>query len=335
MENIESPVEKTLQEWKGREQLLKTLVSPSVLLKEKLAHYEMMQARFGGAKNYNDVAMLRSLRRERREIERKLFPNLAYRLIRRLVTHIDLKARSNKLNSEREQNKENIRQYLINAGLGAYANQAVAKMNRSQERFSLPVLLKTGEKERFDIDLQFKPDHKGVFIPQGFQATLKDEQGKSHRFFVEQDANLSTRQAYNLLSGRPVFSEHAGWMQLDLNDKDGAGNYRLRHFSSDHQIRIEAALRKLPVKIGADEFGGLVAGLKNGEKSAVTLHVNKKDHAVAIGINPLKNELLLYKANGERTTLYELGNPGKVMKLEPRINEEQKQTKDQKRSLKI
>jgi len=162
------------------------------------------------------------------------------------------------------------------------------------------------------------------------------EKGKprQHTFDTRDSEIINAEKAYNLLSGRAVQqADSNAWKQLDFNDKDAAGNFRIRHFNENYGYNLDQALAGLPAK--EEQRIGLLESLRNGEKVITKLTVSGKEHDVTLAADPLKRDIAIYDANGQKVTLEQIKENGKihrsgsnVKQLQPKQEEHQSSNKD-------
>ena len=332
MEQSNSRLGQELQTWREREQRYQTLFSPSVLksrefLKEKLKHYDEIRARVISNPISEDKVALRAFQLERAQLARQVYPNIFVRLIERLVSVLRVNNNIVKVQKERIANDFDIQLSMQKVGLGSHYNKAQQQMRRGEKEFSLPVSYHVKEGEKMELELRFKKDDAGRYHFENYKATLHAEHEKikarQHTFDVRQENGINLNTAYNLLAGRAVQNAD-GWKQLDLNDKDGAGNLRLRHFADNYGFDIEKALCGLPIK--ETERMDLLQRLKDGNMVEAKLQVNNKEVVCLLCTSPLKKEIAVYNQEGEKTSLQELkegpAQPkivGNVKQLVPKV----------------
>ena len=194
-----------------------------------------------------------------------------------------------------------------------------------------------------DLQLNFKKLDNGNYQMENYRATLHAalQKGKprQHTFDTRDSEIINTDKAYNLLSGRAVQqADSNAWKQLDFNDKDAAGNFRIRHFNENYGYNLERALAGLHVK--DEQRFGLSDKLRDGEKVIATLVISGKEHAVSLAADPIKKDVAIYDANGQKVVLEQIKENNKVQRptsnvkrLQPKQIE--KQSSNNKRSLKL
>jgi hypothetical protein len=311
-----------------------TLEHP-IFLKERLRNYDEALARVKASPITEDRAGVRALQLERDQLARKVYPNLLIRLLKKVLDTLRTGNRVAKVQQAAVDNASEVHGSMIKVGLGDHFKQAQQQMKQGNREFSLPVSYQVSEHEKIELHLNFKRDETGNYHFENYKATLFSDDGKikprQHTFDI-QDTGYDTSKAYNLLSGQALQSDAGSWQQLDFNDKDGAGNLRMKFFLADYGFDHEKALRELPIR--ETEHTALSQKIRNGDKVEATLLINNKEMSYVLVANPQKKEIGVYNQVGEKITQDELkGNKGQrkskanVQQLIPKVKHEQEQTK--------
>src|SRR5690606_33566079 len=146
---------------------------------------------------------------------------------------------------------------------------------RGQQQFSIPVSYYINDKERLDHQLSFVKDQSGLYQFEGYKTALYNEAKpveKRQQYFSTKDGyGINTSEAYNLLASRAIERE-GKWVQLDFNDKDSKGNFRIKEFHSGYGYNLEKILQQLPLKelLNKSEADKLHDALKSGNRLAVS-----------------------------------------------------------------
>ncbi len=345
MEQSKSRLDQELQAWREREQRYETLFSSSVLksrefLKEKLKHYDEIRARAISNPINEDRVAMRAFQVERAQLARQVYPNLFARLIERIVSFFRVNNNVAKVQKETAANYSEVQSSMQKVGLGAHFNQVQQQIRRDSNEFSVPVSYQVREGEKMELELRFKKDDAGKYHFENYKATLHSEQDRSkprqHTFEIQHGDAINTDKAYNLLSGRAIHHAETGsWKQLDLNDKDGAGNLRLKYFPAGYGFELERAVAALP--LNTMDTNALIQKLRDGDKVSVNPDINKKESTLQIEANPLRKEVAIYDSFNRKVTLDELSGQRKqqvnVVSLIPKHRTGVQQSKG--RSVKI
>jgi len=331
---MENTLEAALKQWKEREQRYEKLFSPSVLksrefLREKLRHFDGLRAGVMAGTIKEDRLAMRALELERGRLAKQAYPNLIARLVNWVISGFRLEREMVNIKKQTEDNSERIRAAMEKAGLGKYYNDVQKQIRQGTNEFSLPVSYHINEHERIDLQLNFKKDDFGMYAFDNYKAALQNDlvkgRPREHTFSVD-DTALSTSQAYNLLVGRAIYDK-GNWQQLDFNDKDAGGNFRMKHFPESYGFEIEKALASLPLK---EDKSMLLTALKNGEQCTVTIISGDKETNCHIAAAPQQKELGIYNDAGQRTNLAELKaketyRKSNVVRMPPKQETELKQ----------
>ncbi|NGM89738.1 hypothetical protein G5B35_20785, partial [Parapusillimonas sp. SGNA-6] len=181
-------------------------------------------------------------------------------------------------------------------------------MNQGQQQFSIPVSRYINEKERLDYRLSFVKDHSGTYRFDGYKADLHNEnrpdEKRQQYFGMENGRGVNTTEAYNLLSGRSVQKE-GRWLQLDFNDRDALGNFRVKEFHAGYGYNIDQVLQQLPLKelLNQGEADRLRDALKHGERQSVTFTKDGHERRYYIEANPQHKSVNVYDEHSRKITL--------------------------------
>ncbi|RNL88466.1 hypothetical protein ED312_08425 [Sinomicrobium pectinilyticum] len=321
---MENRVENELDEWLTRERRFQKLFSFSLdnnraFLREKLRYYRTLQAKYRARAGPKEQLTLRMMRQEQRAIEKQLYPNLWVRLGYKVL--LDIIGTSS--GKEQKRYTANIRDLQESFRKLGFPDIPLDKQQLAdRQKMTVPVSYEVGENKRMAFELQLKQGDKGQFYLEGYTAALHETGAgsgvKKQYFQVDRENNINTRQAYNLLSGRPVVQgngENRHWMQLDFNDRDPHGNYRVKRFYPGYGFDLEKKLRELPLKElrTPEERRKLIKALHNGEQKEVTLIQGYKQQRIILEANPRFKSLNLYNGKGEKISLAQALN-GKISK---------------------
>jgi len=320
-------VESDLNQWRSREERFGKLFSfdisnDKVFLKEKLNYYEVIAAKYKGISNPEERLALRILKQERNRIEKQLYPNVLLRLLRRLLLSVKQQYVVRRIAKQTAIKEHALKESLIKTGFGNVVNKLEQYMKQGQQEFSIPVSYYVNEQERLDFNLSFSKDHNGQYQFENYKAALKNEQkpeeSKQQNFSMEAGNTVTAIQAYNLLAGRAIQKEYASlegnkqsvWMQLDFNDKDGAGNFRMKEFPDGYGYDLRRALSQLPLKeTDLDVKEKLIDNLINGSRQQVTFLKEGKEQTFYIEANPQHKTVNIYDEHAKRISIASaLGN---------------------------
>lgn len=307
-------VEMELSQWRSREERFSKMFSFSLsshrsLLKEKLHHYERIASKYKGSPNIDEQFALRMLKQEKSRVLKQLYPNLLVRLVRKvLVAPLIEQIAVRQDLKEVEQNSQSLHDQVQRIGFRDLSATIDQKIRQGQDRFTIPLSYYINEKERLDHELSFVKDQREHYQFEGYKTTLqnesKPEENRQHYFKMQEGHAVDTTQAYNLLAGRSVQKE-GSWIQLDLNDKDANGNYRIKEFHSGYGYNLEKALQQLPLKelSSKTEADKLQDALKQGSRQSVVLIKDGNEHRFYIEANPQFKSVNIYDEHSRKVTL--------------------------------
>lgn len=333
-------VEAELNQWRSREERFSKLFSFSLLsnralLKEKLNYYDRIAAKYKGTQDLDERFALRMLRQERNRIEKQLYPNLLIRLLRKLlVAPVREQMIIRQDNRKTEQNSQALHQQVQRTGFTDLSTKIDEQIRKGQQQFSIPVSYYLNDKERLDHQLSFVKDPSGQYHFEGYKTALyneaRPEENRQQYFSLRHEHNINTTEAYNLLSGRCI--QNGGtWLQLDFNDKDQHGNFRIKQFHSDYGYDLDKVLQQLPLKelLNKNETEKLKEALKNGDRISISFVKNGNEQRFYIEANPQFKSVNIYDEHSGKITLHTaLGNKtADAMKVTHRVNEQQQQAK--------
>jgi hypothetical protein len=155
---------------------------------------------------------------------------------------------------------------------------------------------------RMEDDIQatlrlWKPDGSDFYYLHDFDLQLRK---LGHAGWVKQNFQQSERpytlqEAYNLLSGRPVFQRPGNpengmteaWLKLDFSQRLENGNYPTRYYHASDAFHLERVLNQYPIRElrNPDERKRLIETLRKGNVAAATFD-GKSGDAVRLYVTP-------------------------------------------------
>lgn len=321
MQLKENYIETHLREWREREQRDEGLFSPATLkspkfLKAKLAHFDSISQRYERQGNRDRIG-LALLKVEQNNVLRQLYPNFIVRLAVKGFRAWSV-SQNRKLAAKQNDNSlRELKQDMNRMGFGKYFPSAARMIAQGQREFSIPASYYVTEKERLDFQINVAVDNSDNHRLHSFKAALSNESQrqsvKQQLYTFEHGRGYNIQQATNLLFGRAVYTEGSGWQQLDFNDKDAQGNYRLKNFPDQFGFDSEKHVSALPLK-DSSQIKEIKAKLENGDQIEVLLMVKNKEHKVKIEANPQKREISFFNEKDQKISLSDL-EPAKKVRL--------------------
>lgn len=125
------------------------------------------------------------------------------------------------------------------------------------------------------------------------------------------DANITLKEAYNLMSGRAVYKEnltnkekqeYKAWLQLDFKVTDKNGNFKLHPYNEKYGFYLEKTLGGHSIKELNDptQKERLIESLQRGNCQSVTMAVQGEDKKLFIEAAPRFKSLNIYDEAGKR-----------------------------------
>lgn len=212
-------------------------------------------------------------------------------------------------------NQENF-DYLKNqvkfTGFGeALEGQLEEKIKGQQPEFTLQHTAEYG-KDKVNATLHFrKSDEKDMYFFNKYDMSLiKNEQEEiKQTFYVGKDNTFTFKEAYNLMDGRAVNKDlvnkqqeaYNSWVQLDRNDADEKGNFKMKHFHENYGYDLEATLSNHKLKELSDgtDKERLMESLKKGNKQSVTFIKDGEEQKGFIQANPQYKSVKIFDNKGK------------------------------------
>jgi hypothetical protein len=282
--------------------------SNKALLREKLRDYEKISIKYGDTSDPEERRALIALKQERKHIEKQAYTNRFVRLFRKVFIN-PIRRYIQKRDHKRLQlnNHLSVTQQLDRVGMSEHINKVAKKMQNGEKEFSVPVSYYVNENKRVDNNLAFEQNGLGEYKLVSNNVRLNNEaapdMNRQQTFKLGDGMSVDAGQSYNLLEGRAV-QRDGKWITLDLNDRDTAGNFRIKEFPQSYGYDLQNALNELPIaemKSGR-ERDKLVQDLKDGKRREVTIE-NRKCFVEA---NPQFRTVNIYDEKSQRLSKAEL-----------------------------
>jgi len=216
-----------------------------------------------------------------------------------------------------QRNFEYLSSQLKYTGFGQTLNgQLKDQIEKDQQQFRLQHTSVYG-KDQLHSTLQFtRSMQSDLYFFNSYKASIqKDQQpqGPSQTFYIGREgANITQKEAYNLLDGRSVFKDmttrdgklYQAWLQLDFNQNTPNGNYRIKQYNSNYGYDLIGALNNLPIKelAAQQERLKVIESLLKGNRQSVTLLGQQGEQKVYLEANPQFKAVILYDVNYQRIT---------------------------------
>ncbi|WP_276374272.1 hypothetical protein [Chryseolinea sp. H1M3-3] len=207
-----------------------------------------------------------------------------------------------------EKNLEFLKDALKYLGFGEGLNEKLTENVKSEKpEFQLGTVNTYG-KDKVSYSLDFKRSDKAdMYFFNRYTASFKaGENGpeKSQSFYINKNAGVTAKEAYNLLNGRSVNKDLVNsegqkfnaWLQLDFNQPDDKGGHKFRQFHSGYGYNLERELAKLPINDLNDMKSKerLMQSLERGNVHEVNFVKDDKTQKMFIEANPQFKTLNIY-----------------------------------------
>lgn len=342
-------IENAILEWRKREERYNDLfgfnvASNKLILRDKLIYYDKIANKFSDSKNIEEQYALKLLSQERKNLEKRLYPNRIIRLLRRLLVRVIW---TRVVNRRDEKNVRNQVQQL-QGQLGRYGfpvdGDVLAKQIKadgSSFNIAIPSTY-VKEHERMDYSLMFTKDETGNYRFDGYKALFQDdrtpEEKKSHVFRADSYNGYTAKEAHKLLSGCSM-KKDGNWVKIDFNDKKANGEYVIKEYGGNYGFDLERVLSELPIK-RSDELSlfRLKSDLERGFREAVTFLRDGIEQTFYIQADPQRKSVTIYDENSKKITLNSIKGEkcqNEVLKVVSKANEQKVATGKRTRSLKV
>ena len=329
-----------LDDWKAREERLEKIFSPSILkdpafLKEKFSFYNHVQAKYGRSANDEEKITLRILAAQRSQLRDQLYPSLLRKLYDLIMQPFQQRQILQQVNQKHDNNLKELSGAMKKHGFEQATDQLSKHMNQGQKNFSIPLSHYLNESEKINFSLSFSRQQDGSYHFDQYQASLhhaKAPKAVAQVFKTDATDAITAKQAENLLAGRAVMKESSDlsgapkskWIQLDFNDKDPAGNHKVKEFLYSYGYDLDKAAEKLfqKLNLSPENKQNLLEGLRKGEKQPISMMRGNVSVNLFIEANPQFKTLNLYDGQNKKLTISEaLGDKSakeQIRKLEPK-----------------
>lgn len=171
---------------------------------------------------------------------------------------------------------------------------------------------------KFDVQLQ--KDGQLSSVKQTFYITAsqknKDEENGNQQK-NKQETKYTLKEAYNLLSGRPVYKDltskegqpYQAWVKLDFKEKLDSGNHKMKQYTSNYGYELENVMAKYAIKeLISDQYKqSLVDSLHRGNLQKVTfVGEGGKEEKLLVSPNISFGSLNVYDLEKQRLTTEQL-----------------------------
>lgn len=249
-----------------------------------------------------EKASLRVVQRERRQLEKELYPNVILRFVRNMfrLTNVTLgKVFVNPMT--KKQSQKNVDAELRKFGLENFSDKIASQIRAGQNSILEKTAISKKQNEVLEFGVSVGKDVTGRHYLKEATATLTlNEKDKRSLSFID-NMGLSPEKANNLLAGRPVFMYGDRWKIPNINDTDEKGNILVKEIKV-MDYKMEELITKIPgAKLNSADLASAIESLKKGERTEILIKVNGTEKKIGLEASPMKRDLIYYDGN-RRTT---------------------------------
>lgn len=330
VENAVNRVETELLAWRSREERFEQLFPGSLatnisFLSEKLQFLERLDMTYNRRGSVDEKLVLKVLKGEKSAVEKKLYPNLFERLIRRLWSALaryrKASAINRSFNRDIDELIDELKEIVRKAGFNGLDRKIDVLVREGKNQSVLHISFYLKEQERIDYDLSIIRNNEGSYVMESYKATLHYENGpdgdRKQTFYPDLGQWINSSQAANLLEGRAVMIESMDingyresiWKQLDFTDRDSEGNYVIKEFPASYGFDLKKEVNRLPV--GNDIKETLLIQLAEGRQGEITVNrPDGKQIVATVTTEPHRCRLQLKDAKGKPISLEKILHDG-------------------------
>jgi hypothetical protein len=212
-----------------------------------------------------------------------------------------------KINTMNEKNLEAIKDNVKYLGFGETLHEQLhANIEAKAESFTLQHRATFNSKE-IEATLNFKAGGQNeMYFFNNYQAKLEDKQ---QTFYLDRGNGITLKEAFNLLEGRAVNKDlvnkegekYNAWVQLDFENKETNGNYKLQRYHENFGYDLDRAVSKFPVKELHEEKSkdDLFKSLEKGNMQSVKIEVNGRDELHYLQADPRNFAVIVHDKTGQ------------------------------------
>lgn len=203
------------------------------------------------------------------------------------------------------------------------------KMEKGETQFTLNHKLEYGN-DKLDATLHFSKSQKSdlYFFNKyelGVKKSGEDTEMKQSFLVSPKHTTFTVKEAHNLMSGRavnkdmaalqkvsegdttrykPTGNRYNAWVELDFNDADQHGNFKLKTYADKDKLDVAKVLDGQPIKElqSEDTKKWLIDALQKGNRYEVTITENGTDRKVSLQADPKNVAIRQFDSTGNELT---------------------------------
>lgn len=334
MNSVDLELEKYIFNWKEQEAKYSKLFSSEILKSkafktERLKQLLAIQSKFKKNTLY-DPSVYSLIKAEKKQLEKQLSSGFISLLLIRIKNALRSRRLRKKYKLQKVHDVLIIREALKQVGFEKYSNRLEKMLLNGNGQNTFSYTEQIAPKQKIEYNLNFTKT-EGVTRLDNYKVIYIDENATVQRQQVFHDEGMgfmSGDVAGKLLSGKSL-KEGEEWLQMDFNDKDKSGNYKLIRFVNEKfDDELKVAISKLPIKkISKEESENIFNELCKGNPVNVNLVSKTKEIQAAIHANPRHLGILVLDNEGKVLDPLQIKNEAndKSQKIVPVVEKEKLQ----------
>lgn len=187
------------------------------------------------------------------------------------------------------------------------------KIKSNDKSFSMDFTSdKTNFGNKMDYKINFNRGDKGGVFLNNYETTLTKKNGDvlTHKFAVNQQNNITAKEALNLMEGRAVKTQLANkengelspaFIKLNFNEKTDYGNFKIEVYNENYGVNTAKIVDKSPLKFEKEEYReNTIKALEKGNIVKAKMEIDSKESKGFAVLNPQYKMINLYDQNMRR-----------------------------------
>lgn len=305
-----------LDSWRKREERFEKLF-PNMLQENRPFQEEKWRYASNVVHLYKDVrdddvrVMLRLVREQNAELEKKLFPGFWSRLINRVVNHYRTSRNLGSIqNPVVHDPLHALKAALVKSGFESVIKKLEEQVQSDKKDLVLQASRNFSAQDRMDYRLEIAQDNAGTYFLKGLHAELNGAEKTTSAYFSTEDfTELSAAQAYNFLNGRPIVSTYENeqgerqtvWKQLDLLQSQAEGKMQVNEFHPTYGFDLKKELDRIETSCGHSiPRQEILMAMEEGRRMAMELSLNGNKVQYYLEANPAEKRIDVYDARQQK-----------------------------------
>ncbi|WP_293299807.1 hypothetical protein [Pedobacter sp. UBA4863] len=305
-----------LDSWHKREERFEKLF-PNMLQENRPFQEEKWRYASSVIHRYKDVrdddvaVLLRLVRQQNAELEKKLFPGFWNRLFNRMVNHYRMSRSLGGIQNPAVHDPlRALKAALVKSGFESVIKKLEEQVQSDKKELVLQASRNFSAEDRMDYRLEIAQDNAGTYFLKGLHAELNGAEKTTSAYFSTEDfTELSSSQAYNFLNGRPIVSTYENeqgerqmvWKQLDLLQSQAEGKMQVNEFHPTYGFDITKELDRIEKNCGHSiPRQEVLKSMEEGRRMAIELSLNGNKVQCYLQANPAEKRIDIYDASQQK-----------------------------------